>query len=407
MERFGLRIVYFNHNTRRIGTFLRCFNLGRCLVGRGHEVTIIAPNPSSCSGIRREEIDGVRLLWTPHLRATDEIGHGDYAGRVLRYFVNALAGLRIDCDIVHAFALAHASTSIGAIAVKARDLPLVTDWDDWWGRGGLAREHGPVIHSIMTLLEEKVSVLGDGLTAISTVLANRAISLGVSPSKVFLLPSGVDIESIKPIDQDYARSVLGMNRSLKIVLYEAGAWPSSSRLSSHLSFLMDVARRLKEMFQTSEDFRMVFLGIAPSPSLVEYAERLKIREQVVFVKRQPFQRLPLFLSAADVLVLPVEATIEDVARWPGRIGDYLASGRPIVATDLGDVGQIVRKEDCGLTATAGDVEGFAEKTHFLLLDDELGDRLGANSRRLAEERYSWKRISDELELIYRKVCASR
>ena len=406
MERFGLRIVYFNHNTKRIGTFLRCFNLGKYLARRGHQVTIIAPNPDLCSRIRTGEIDGVRFVWTPHLRVTDELGRGDYAGRVLRYFANALAGLTVDCDIVHAFALAHGSTSIGAIAAKVRNLPLVTDWDDWWGRGGLAREHGPVIHSIMTLLEENISVLGDGLTVISSVLANRAISLGVSANRVFPLPSGVDVESIKPIDQGYARSVLGINHSLKIALYEAGAWPSSSRLSSHLSFLMGVTKRLKEMLRTGEDFKMVFLGVAPRPSLVEYAERLKIRGQVVFLERQPFKRLPLFLSAADVLVLPIEATVEDVARWPGRMGDYLASGRPIVATDLGDVGQVVRKEDCGVTTAAGDVEDFAEKTRFLLLNKELRDRLGASSRRIAEERYSWQKISRELELIYQKIYAA-
>jgi glycosyltransferase involved in cell wall biosynthesis len=120
---------------------------------------------------------------------------------------------------------------------------------------------------------------------------------------------------------------------------------------------------------------------------------------VICIRRQPYHKIPLYLGASDVLLLPLPDTLFDRARWPLRLGDYLAAGRPIVATSLPEIEKIV--SECGLLAKIGDPEDFADKILSIISDPDLREEMGKRARGLAETRYSWKRIAKQLERAYR------
>jgi glycosyltransferase involved in cell wall biosynthesis len=122
---------------------------------------------------------------------------------------------------------------------------------------------------------------------------------------------------------------------------------------------------------------------------------------IVFTGEQPFSKIPYYLSASDVLVLPMEDSNIERARFPIRLGDYMASGRPIVSNAVGEAKYVIESEECGLTCEPNDIEGFADIILKVVNNRELQERFGTRARKSAEEKYSWQNLTEKLDLIYK------
>jgi len=116
--------------------------------------------------------------------------------------------------------------------------------------------------------------------------------------------------------------------------------------------------------------------------------------------------MSMYLAAADVLLMPYSNKLCNVGRGPIKLGDYLASGRPIVTNPVGDLKTMFEAARIGLLSK-DTPEDFAEKVGDLIDDPSLADELGANARRVAEEKYSWELLSEQLEEYYKKVIQFR
>jgi glycosyltransferase involved in cell wall biosynthesis len=124
-------------------------------------------------------------------------------------------------------------------------------------------------------------------------------------------------------------------------------------------------------------------------ALAARARELGIEDRVELRGHVPYDRVPHALAAASVALLPLPD--EPVARLftsPLKLFDYMAAGVPIVASDLPALREIIRHEENGLLARAGDAEAFAAAVRRLLADPELAARLGRQAR-ADVEGYSW------------------
>jgi glycosyltransferase involved in cell wall biosynthesis len=81
----------------------------------------------------------------------------------------------------------------------------------------------------------------------------------------------------------------------------------------------------------------------------------------------------------------------DISRWtsPMKMFEYMASGVPVVASDLPVLQEILRHEENALIAPAGDVDAWQRAVERLLADGSLAERLGTTARSEVEERYTW------------------
>jgi glycosyltransferase involved in cell wall biosynthesis len=86
-------------------------------------------------------------------------------------------------------------------------------------------------------------------------------------------------------------------------------------------------------------------------------------------------------------------------RWPNKIGEYMASGRPTVVSDVGDVAEVVEKYGIGLVAKPG-ADSFAEKMQILFSNEKAAVDMGVRAREVACEKYSWAEMAIRLEAIY-------
>jgi glycosyltransferase involved in cell wall biosynthesis len=109
----------------------------------------------------------------------------------------------------------------------------------------------------------------------------------------------------------------------------------------------------------------------------------------------PLGEVRMLYVAADIFVLPSLSEGD-----PLVVPEAMASGKPIIGTKVGGIPQKVRDGWNGFLIDAGDEQQLAEKIRYLIDKPEERQRMGANSRRYAEEEFDWSRVAEKLLLVY-------
>ncbi len=124
--------------------------------------------------------------------------------------------------------------------------------------------------------------------------------------------------------------------------------------------------------------------------------------EAVFAGYRPPAEIPQWLFAADVLAMPYAesletATGEDTSGWmsPLKMFEYMAAGRPIVASDLPALREVLRHESNALLAAPGRADSLKEQINRLLADEALAERLSCQARADAEG-YTWEKRAETI-----------
>jgi len=236
-------------------------------------------------------------------------------------------------------------------------------------------------------------------------LYERARGLGIPKDKILRLVSGADTENINPMDKYKAREKLGIDSLLHPSLNAKEIVLLGYTANYHVDerFLLEafskVSRKMGNAvllvvgpeFRIPEDqMRAWGLGVYD----VSSKEPMKPGDRILHFGRRPFQEIKTFLAASDILLLPMTDILYNKGRWPHKIGDYLASGRPVVVSDVGDIPLLLKGKEAGIIAPA-DSEAFAESIIALCARKDLWDLYGSNARRIAETELSWENICSE------------
>ena len=283
----------------------------------------------------------------------------------------------------------------------------VNDWVDLYGHGGLQDLYGyrlaPLYRKINWLprrivdeCELDIRAKSDGITVISEYLAKMAKSIRNNNDHVYLIPGGCDPELVKPVNKKVARRKLGLPPAAKIVGF-------LGRGQFDVDFLIKAFSIVSLSNKQS-----LLLIIGPTSGLMkrflEIVRESALENKVIFVGRCSNNLLPIYLGATDVLTLPLRDNPANQARWPNKIGEYMASGRPSVVCNVGDVARVVARHKVGLVCQP-ETQDFADKINFLLNDENLTRELGANARKVACENYTWKALTQQLLAAYEKILS--
>jgi glycosyltransferase involved in cell wall biosynthesis len=134
--------------------------------------------------------------------------------------------------------------------------------------------------------------------------------------------------------------------------------------------------------------RLLIVGDGPQrDALRERASQLALQGAVVFTGAVPHDEMPAMLRAMDVAVAPY-LEMPDFYFSPLKLYEYLASGLPVVASDAGEIGTLIRHAETGVLVPCGNVAALADSLIELQRDQSLRSRLG-NAARLEAERHSW------------------
>lgn len=381
-----MRILMLNHNVPFVGggTFYRAFELGRFMARRGHTVTLLSSSKSQILRFRDKQIDGVRLVECPGILPTKWRYGYDYYESFRR--INWIANL--DFDIVHAFD-SRPTVIYPALFAKKHGARLIMDWCDWFGRGGSVEERtNPLLRSILRPLEnyyeENFRRYADATTVISPTLERRALEMGIPATSILQLPNGIDPKKLIPKDRAKARHRLSLPSNVPIIGYLGSLFPSDADL------MLQAFYKVKEI-QTNA--QLILIGNPKS----------KIPEiDGITVTGFIYQKdLNDYLAACDILWLPLSDTIANRGRWPSKIVDYFAVGRPTVACAVGDLTELLKNTQAGVTSAANS-DDFAKLTLSIMKNSQWMDRLGNNARRVIEIELNWEILAEAVEEHYLK-----
>jgi glycosyltransferase involved in cell wall biosynthesis len=385
-----MKILMLNHNFAWQGTFFRCYHFARHLMRRGHRVTILTVRPDRAIWPQVTVEQGVRIIKTPRPISKIPI-------RLARRWLipGVLWRLALVLGEEHEAVIAFDHWPEVAcplfLAKLARRRRLVSDWADLWTQGGILEAKfrpGTVGYHIESWLELRTKRVADSVTTISQLLRDRAVAAGVPAKRVWYLPSGADIENITPLGKGEARRACGLPAQGKIIAYAGVSTAAEARLLVEAFVLIE--REVPEA-------RLLLIGPFERGMCQEGLDPA-LKAKILSPGVIPYACLGAYLSAADLLALPLPDTMNSRARWPNKFGDYLAAGRPIVATSLGDLEGIFREHPIGLAAEP-DTEHFARQAVQLLRDPDRAEACGRAARHLAESQLDWSLLAGRLETI--------
>jgi len=194
-------------------------------------------------------------------------------------------------------------------------------------------------------------------------------------------PDGVDLEQFSlTIGREHARQELNLPQNKKIVMY-AG--------SLYLYDWKGVDVLLQAAVLLPPDTIVVLVG-GSQAEIEQLKQKIKV-DSIIFTGRQPHHIIPLYLQAADILVLPNTASAAHSAKYtsPLKLFEYMASCRPIVASDLPALREVLNDDSTKLVPP-GDAQALADGIKQILQEPELAGRLARQARQDVKQ-YSWRR----------------
>lgn len=378
------------------GTYWRALQLARHLARRRHSVTLLC-TPRGRSWrfrVRADSHQGVTLVESPDLLG----GPFKFGWDPLSILTRMRWSPSEPFTVIHGFE-SRPTVILPALRWRRRcAAPLVLDWCDWFGRGGSVEERrNPILRWVLrpveSYFEEAFRARVDGATVINEVLEHRALALGVSPERMILLPNGCNTDEIRPLPYYEARDIIGLDRDVPVVGYLGDVfWRDAVLLADAFNALVERVPKV----------RLLAIG----DSGLDFRALIAKQSAVIQTGRIPYNRLGTYLAACDVCWLTMRDSDANRGRSPMKLMDYMSAGRPVVTTDVGHPGRVVRERAFGVVVS-DTPEDLADKTLELLRDEQSRLAMGRRARHLAETEFSWDHQAALLEAHYERMADLR
>lgn len=255
--------------------------------------------------------------------------------------------------------------------------------------GGDAYEQ-PFLDSWYNALARYVLGEADEIITVSQFNAKHLLSVGVSQSRLHVIPNGYDERLFKPGATFEAREKLGLPLQKKILLTVGNL----VAIKGH-TYLLDA---MKLVLRERRDVLLVIVGAGSlSEVLGRKVAELKLEKNVLFVGWKEHGEIPAWISACDVFVFPSLNESFGVA-----VIEAMACGKPVVGTCVGGLPEIVRRDDVGILVKPADPKSLSEGILEALNKNWETGVITEFSR-----QYSFANIAEKIIRVYAKAFENR
>ena len=373
------------------------WELSKALAQLGHKVTVLTGAKVHHAGSRfaltkKEKLDGVQVI---------NFGFKLGLRRYYKYWLNReLRHYLVGFKEVHKDVVLHIHEHMRPLSIRrVSRLPIV--WTN---------------HSSMFLRdfeddskrEDLVSMVKscDWVTAPSQELCAKTVALGYPMDRVTYIPNGVDTSRFTPNGKCDDRllavggNTLRFPRSTCVVLC-ARRFVHKNGLHTYLDALESMS------YDMLAKCAFVFAGNKPGQD-GEYGQKILERIKALSLKTSFYllgpvrnDSMPEVYRTADIAVLP---SLMEATSITGL--ESMASGLPIVGTNVGGIPELVEDGVSGLLCPP-DAAALAKNLAKLIREPNLRLKMGSKARRFAEERFSWYQIAGRFIEVYQKVLDYR
>lgn len=305
--------------------------------------------------------------------------------------VGAQLSRAVGAPAVYRFVYHRNAPNCYAAALVARDmgLALVLEYNgsEAWARQHWGGEPAPAVTRQIELFNLRAA---DLVVVVSEPLRREVRAQGVPEDRIVLAPNGVDPQRYRPdIDGSPVRRHYGLERKLVFgFIGTFGRWHGADILARAFCALLarrpDLARHLHLL--------MVGDG-AMAGTVREIVAAARAEPQVTLTGLVPQSDGPVHLAAADILVSPHVPNPDGTAFFgsPTKLFEYMAMGKPILASDLDQIGEVLAHERTARLVPPADIDRLAGELERAADDPAALAPLGRAARQEAVANHSWTR----------------
>ena len=231
-------------------------------------------------------------------------------------------------------------------------------------------------------INRQVSILKKcmGIITLTKIMKKELINYGLDESKILYEPDAVDISQFKlKITKNHARNILKLPKNIKIFLY-LGKFHTLGMEKGIPEIIKSIVN-----LDLSEEYKIYIVGgpISRVNKYIEILKRYKISpDKVEFLGRQEIKTIPIWLKAADILLMPhPKTTFYEKYVSPLKLFEYMCSNNPIIASNLEAIKEILSHKNNSYLVNAGSPLSISKAIKYLMINKDF-------SKKLAQKAYS-------------------
>lgn len=231
----------------------------------------------------------------------------------------------------------------------------------------------------------------DRIVSVTDKLKDELVRLYSIPAeKVLVINNGANTDIFKPMDQKQARVRLGLDDSKRYVCFvgHLAAWQG-------VEFLIYSSPHILEKCPDVH-FLIVGDGVMRD-KLPEIASEIGFSDKFTFTGRIPYEEVPIYINAADVCVAPfIKARNSNIGLSALKTYEYLACGKPIVASSIPGVKDLIELSGGGISVPPENPRELANAVVKLMLDQKTRNIMGEQGRKYVVENHSWDGVARKI-----------
>jgi glycosyltransferase involved in cell wall biosynthesis len=195
---------------------------------------------------------------------------------------------------------------------------------------------------------------------------------------IIQIPILVDMERFRP---SYEKK----NHEKKIITYAGYMGGNKDGLENLIESMLIVK-------EANKNIQLQLIGSAPKGDMLKLKNKvtsLGLNDVISFCGRKRAEEIPALLSGSDLLVLARPDNNQAKAGFPTKLGEYLASTKPVVITITGEVSKYLQHNISAYLAKADDIYDFAEKVIYALYDENAGE-IGKKGYEIANKNFNYR-----------------
>lgn len=383
------RAIFFTKSKLNWGSYWRGWNIGLNLSARNVDFTLVCPHEYPNRRIIVRDIkESFRVVSLPRVSTRTM-----YTGMVLRAGLGPLIWNPRDVDVVHSCAPAFPETWLPVCEARIRKVPVVVDFDDWWGLEPSGRR--PLLETaVQEYLQQSAARMASLVVTVSEELAQRFGPC--SQSQILDLPNGVDPNVFHGLDPGRCRTNLRsrLGISEKTILITCLFDYNFAQLYNA------VAKRVDRELAGA---RLLVID-APQGKGDRNTEKHGYGSAVIELGRRPRMEILEALVGSDILFFPMQETMFDRARFPIKILEFLAAGRPIVATPVGKTRRLLIAAgypvDQSLIVNNNSAEAIIDGINFALNHPGVAEDISKSAQSYVFKELSWEKVAQKCIGVY-------
>ena len=291
-----------------------------------------------------------------------------------------------------------------AMACKQLDLPYVL-----FVEADEILEHDYMGKPITGLLRRRAKNIfrnnlhaADSVICVSGQLKNHLVSnWDVPVEKVVVFANAVDIERFRPYPETRAETRAALKVGENPLIIFVGSFYEWHDVST----LLDAFAQVSE---SHPEARLVLVGDGEQrQNMEQHVDDLGIRHVVQFTGLVARERIPRLMSTADIAAAPYPKLDHELWLSPLKLYEYMASGTVVVASEGGQIKEVIKDGRNGLLVAPGDVAAMSAALSGLIGNPELRAQLGQQARADVEQKNSWDDYILRLERFFSAVIAGQ